>query len=149
LEEVTFIGYPNGWADEAHHTPIVRRGITATPMSLNFSAKPVYLVDGSVFGGSSGSPVFLFNEGSYPNGAGGIVLGTRLQLVGIMAATMVRNSQLPLSVSTQPHVKVAQEMNLGVAFNWQAIEETILELEKVYGLDYRAESSIPEQAQPE
>lgn len=103
-------------------------------MSLGFGGLPVYLVDGSVFGGSSGSPVFLFNQGSYPDGKGGLVIGTRIQLVGVMAATMVRHSALPLAVSTQPHVKLAQEMNLGIAFNWKAIVETLSELEKAYGI---------------
>lgn len=149
IEEVTFVGYPNGWADEAHHTPIVRRGLTATPMSLRFGGNPVYLVDGSVFGGSSGSPVLLFNQGSYSNGQGGLVVGTRFQLVGIMAQTLVRNSQLPLAVSTLPHVKVAQEMNLGVAFNWEAIAETISALEKAYGIQHATPAAEAAVAQPE
>jgi len=134
LEEVTFVGYPNGWSDELHHTPIVRRGITATPMGLKFGGKPVFLVDGSVFGGSSGSPVFLFNEGTYSDGQGNLVVGTRFQLVGIMAATLVRHSNLPMTVATQPHVKLAQEMNLGVAYNSHAIVETIAEFERVHGI---------------
>jgi hypothetical protein len=103
-------------------------------MSLRFGGNPVYLIDGSVFGGSSGSPVFLFNQGSYPDGQGNIILGTRFQLVGVMAATLVRNAQLPLAVSTQPHVKLAKEMNLGVAFNWEALNETLSALEKAYGI---------------
>ncbi|MDQ0103686.1 hypothetical protein J2T10_003351 [Paenarthrobacter nicotinovorans] len=149
LEEVTFVGYPNGWADDAHHTPIVRRGITATPMSLRFGGNPVFLVDGSVFGGSSGSPVFLFNKGSYSDGQNGIIVGTRFQLVGVMAATMVRHSQLPLAVSTQPHAKLAQEMNLGVAFNWEAIAETVVELEKFYKITHPDPTKEEALAQPE
>lgn len=149
LEEVTFIGYPSGWADGAHHTPIIRRGITATPMGLNFDGRPFFLVDGSVFGGSSGSPVFLLNEGSYTNGKGGLVVGSRLKLVGIIAQTMVHNSVLPVDVSTQPHVKLAKEMNLGVAINWWAIAETIEELDKFFGVPSPEHRLLAGVAKPE
>lgn len=124
IEEVTFIGYPNGNFDSAHLTPIVRRGITATPLELPFGGRPMFLVDGSVFGGSSGSPVFLFNEGSYSDGSGGLILGSRLLLVGIIAQTMIRHGLHPIVVSA-PQAHVAQELNLGVAFNWTAINETV------------------------
>jgi hypothetical protein len=124
IEEITFVGYPNGNYDRKHLTPIVRRGITATPLDLDMDGDPTFLVDGSVFGGSSGSPVFLLNEGSY-NLPDGMALGTRVALVGIIAATKVRHAQLPLAVATAPHVKLAQELNLGVAFNARAIRETI------------------------
>ncbi|MFR9797496.1 trypsin-like peptidase domain-containing protein, partial [Streptomyces sp. MS06] len=125
VEEITFIGYPNGHRDPKHFTPIVRRGITATPLDLDMGGDPAFLVDGSVFGGSSGSPVFLFNEGTYRSGVGGLTIGTRIVLVGIISATMVRHAQLPVEVANANHVKIAQELNLGVAFNARAIKETI------------------------
>jgi hypothetical protein len=125
IEEITFIGYPNGHYDEKHLTPFVRRGITATPMELDFSGKPTFLVDGSVFGGSSGSPVFLFNEGSYRGANNSLVVGSRLRLVGIIAATMLREARLPVEVANAEHVKIAQELNLGLAFNARAIKETV------------------------
>lgn len=134
LEEVTFVGYPNGWADPVHHTPIVRRGISASPITLRFGGRPVFLVDGSVFGGSSGSPVYLFNQGSYSSGGNGITIGSRFILIGIMAETLIRHSQLPLTVGTAPHALLAQELNLGVAFNWEAISETLRALLAAYNI---------------
>lgn len=124
IEEITFVGYPNGRGDPKHFTPIVRRGITATPIELDMGGDPAFLIDGSVFGGSSGSPVFLFNEGMF-RCAGGFELGTRYALVGIVAKSMIRNTQLPIEVASTPHVKIAQELNLGVAFNARAIRETL------------------------
>ncbi|AWI29772.1 trypsin-like peptidase domain-containing protein [Streptomyces tirandamycinicus] len=124
IEEVTFVGYPNGHRDPKHFTPIVRRGITATPVDLDMGGDPAFLIDGSVFGGSSGSPVFLWSEGSYRM-ATGLALGTRIALVGIIAKTMIRESQLPLEVASAPHVRIATELNLGVAFNARAIRETL------------------------
>ncbi|WP_158691044.1 trypsin-like peptidase domain-containing protein [Streptomyces sp. 351MFTsu5.1] len=134
IEEITFIGYPNGQQDPAHLTPIVRRGITATPLELPFSGKPSFLVDGSVFGGSSGSPVFLLNEGFYRSGPTSVAPGNRLVLVGVIAATMQRSTLLPLVVGHGPHVKLAQELNLGVAYNWHAIEQTIQEFGRRNGI---------------
>jgi hypothetical protein len=134
IEEITFIGYPNGHQDPAHLTPIVRRGITATPLELPFSGKPSFLVDGSVFGGSSGSPVFLLNEGFYRSGPNSVTPGNRLVLVGVIAATVQRSTLLPLVVGHGPHVKLAQELNLGVAYNWHAIEQTIQEFGRRNGI---------------
>jgi trypsin-like peptidase len=124
IEEITFVGYPNGHRDPKHFTPIVRRGITATPLDLDMGGEPAFLVDGSVFGGSSGSPVFLLSNGIYRT-AQGMVVGDRIVLVGVIAKTMLRTAQLPVEVATAPHVKIAQELNLGVAFNARAIRETL------------------------
>jgi hypothetical protein len=123
IEEITFIGYPDGRHDPKHLTPIVRRGITATPLDLDMGGAPTFLIDGSVFGGSSGSPVFLFNEGAY-RGPDGLQIGTRIALVGIIAQTWIRGDALPVEVAA-PHVKIAKELNLGVAFNSRAIKETV------------------------
>jgi hypothetical protein len=44
------------------------------------------MVDLACFPGSSGSPVFLFNIGSFPHRAGGFVIGNRIKLLGILYA---------------------------------------------------------------
>ncbi len=59
VEEVTFIGYPNGIYDMKNLLPIVRRGTTATPFQIDYVGEPKFLIDASVFPGSSGSPVFF------------------------------------------------------------------------------------------
>lgn len=156
IEEITFIGYPNGYYDSKHLTPVVRRGITATPLALDMEGTPAFLVDGSVFGGSSGSPVFLFNEGMYRGASGTTVVGSRLVLVGIIAMTMTRNAQLPVEVANTQHVKIAQELNLGVAFNARAIKETVEALMAAGGQRLKSADSgesaapvpVPEQSTP-
>lgn len=135
IEEITFVGYPDGRHDPKHLTPIVRRGITATPLDLDMGGTPTFLVDGSVFGGSSGSPVFLFNEGAY-RGPGGLQIGTRVALIGIIAQTWVRGDAFPVEVAA-PHVKIAKELNLGVAFNSRAIKQTVEAFAAVAGLKLR------------
>lgn len=89
IEEVIFIGYPSGIYDHENFSPIVRKGITASPIWNNFKGKPRFLIDAGVFPGSSGSPVFIYNEGSYASN-NGIAIGTRVFFIGIITGTMIR-----------------------------------------------------------
>lgn len=125
VEELGFIGYPNGQRDPYHLTPIVRRGTSATPLELPFAGKPSFLIDGSVFGGSSGSPVMLMDNGFYRTDKNTVTTGNRLVLVGIIAATMQRETLHPLLAASGPHIRVAQELNLGLVYNWHAIRQTL------------------------
>lgn len=84
MEEIVMIGYPNGLWDSAHNMPIIRRGITATHARLPWNGKPEFLIDAACFPGSSGSPVFLANLGSFSTENGGISLGTRVKLLGTL-----------------------------------------------------------------
>ena len=83
IENVTFIGYPSG--------SIIRQGITATPIWNDFKGEEVFLIDAGVFPGSSGSPVFIYNQGTYPV-KDGIALGSRLIFVGVLSQTMLRDN---------------------------------------------------------
>lgn len=91
IEDVTFIGYPNGLYDEKNKLSIIRKGITATPVWNDFQGEEVFLIDAGVFPGSSGSPVFIFNDGSYHTNDG-IIIGNRLLFVGVISQTMLRTS---------------------------------------------------------
>ena len=87
LEDVIMIGYPNGIWDPANNMPIVRRGVTATHPNLNYEGRREFMIDAACFPGSSGSPVFLYNNGSWTNRAGGMVMGgTRVKLLGLLYA---------------------------------------------------------------
>lgn len=109
IEDLTFIGYPNGLYDQINHNPIIRKGITATPIWNNFKGKPDFLIDGGVYPGSSGSPVFIYNQGSYGT-TEGITVGTRLYFVGVIYET---------SISTSNNQKTF--LNLGIAMNSKVI----------------------------
>lgn len=85
LEEVTMIGYPNGIWDERNNIPVMRRGITATPFYLDYQGKGEFMIDAACFPGSSGSPVFIINEGGYTSRQG-LVVGNRAILLGILYA---------------------------------------------------------------
>ena len=90
IENITFIGYPSGLSDRTNKIPIIRQGITATPIWNQFEGEDIFLIDAGVFPGSSGSPVFIYNQGSYPT-KDGITIGSRLLFVGVISETMIRD----------------------------------------------------------
>jgi len=92
VEDITFVGYPSGIYDRKNNIPVVRRGITATPVWNDFDGKPIFLIDAGVYPGSSGSPVLIINSGSYST-KNGIVVGNRVLFLGIVSSTMTRAEQ--------------------------------------------------------
>jgi V8-like Glu-specific endopeptidase len=91
IEDVTFIGYPSGIYDAYNSTPLVRRGITASPIWNDFKGESCFLIDAGVYPGSSGSPVFIYNQGSYGSDLG-LAIGTRLLFIGVITDTMIGKS---------------------------------------------------------
>lgn len=91
IEDIIFIGYPSGLRDEKNSTPLIRRGITATPAWNNFQGEPCFLIDAGVFPGSSGSPVFILNQGAYPTKSG-LAVGSRLLFLGVIFQTLSRST---------------------------------------------------------
>jgi hypothetical protein len=85
LEEILMVGYPNGIWDSINNLPIFRRGITATACNQNYQGRSEFLVDAAVFPGSSGSPVFICNEGTYAED-NSLFFGGRLLFIGVLYA---------------------------------------------------------------
>lgn len=119
LEDVLFIGYPAALRDDVNLTPISRKGMTGTPISIDFNGNPVFLISASVFGGSSGSPVFIFNEGSYSTPAG-LIVGGRLLFLGILAESYYSQKSIPNTQSID-----IQYIDSGVVYKSHTIVETI------------------------
>ena len=87
VENVLMIGYPNGLWDTINNMPLIRKGITATNVKLDYNGKKVFLIDAACFPGSSGSPIILCDIGSYHDKYGNINFGkSRLFLLGILYA---------------------------------------------------------------
>lgn len=129
LEEVVFVGYPNGIYDSVNLLPVFRRGITATPLQIDHNGKPVFLVDASVFPGSSGSPVFIYNIGGYGT-RNGLRTGTRLFFLGVIAQVAYREDEGILefrSIPTAqiPIIRTKEMIDLGVAFKASTVVETV------------------------
>jgi hypothetical protein len=139
LEEVVFIGYPNGIWDTTNFLPIFRKGTTATPIGVDFQGKKQFLVDASVFPGSSGSPVFLYNKGMYSDRKGNTTIGTRLSFLGVIASVFFREdinqiALIPEQAASTP-VAIAREMiDLGIVFKAHTVLEAVEQLLKERGV---------------
>jgi hypothetical protein len=130
VESVTFIGYPNGVWDSKNLLPVARRGTTASPLQVDFEGTPRFLIDASVFGGSSGSPVFILNNGSWATKDGNFVVGSRFHFVGVIAAVFYRthlNQIIPVPIPTQvqPMVQQQEMIDLGIVFKASTVVEAI------------------------
>jgi S1-C subfamily serine protease len=120
---VLFAGFPNGMFDEKHYLPIFRRGYVATAPDLDFNGAPVFLIDASVFSGSSGSPVFTVGDG--------LIGGTpALKLLGVVSAVYTQSTEGSITwrkspTTSVPVPTVEQMIDLGVVFKARCIRETI------------------------
>jgi len=128
LEEVTFVGYPIGIWDTENLLPILRKGITATPFSIDFEGKKQFLIDASVFPGSSGSPVFMYSSGTYHDNKGGTHIGSLLFFLGILAKVYIHNEEGDIIVEEAPtqlraYVNIEQKIDLGIVLKNNVIVE--------------------------
>ena len=130
IEHVTFIGYPNGIWDSKNLLPVARRGTTASPLQVDFENTPRFLIDASVFGGSSGSPVFIFNQGMFTDKAGGTAIGSRILFIGVVAAVFFRTQlneivAVPIPTLNQPMARQQEMIDLGIVFKARTVVEVI------------------------
>lgn len=140
VESVTFIGYPNGIWDSKNLLPVARRGTTASPIEVDFEGTPRFLIDASVFGESSGSPVFILNQGSWATKDGGMVVGSRFHFVGVVAAVFLRKQwneivAVPIPTAAKPMVQSEEMIDLGIVFKARTIVETIEAFLKAHNVD--------------
>jgi hypothetical protein len=126
LESVVFVGYPMGLYDKKNQLPILRVGYTASPIWADFEGEPRFLIDAEVFGGSSGSPVFILNEGAYSTPSG-IAIGVRFFLIGMVTSAI---NTTPGSVLPNQHI------GIGSVLRADAIKAFLLsEADRFKGLD--------------
>lgn len=130
IEDILIIGYPNGIYDKKNLLPIVRKGITATPANIDFEGKPIFLIDASIFPGSSGSPVFICNTGGTSKQGFDKQSKTRFIFMGIVASVLIKQDInkieiINIPVKDIPFVKTSQMLDLGIVFKSHCIIETI------------------------
>lgn len=130
IEDIVFLGYPNNIWDDVNNLPVIRRGITATHLAVDFRGKKQFLIDASVFPGSSGSPVFILKVGSYNSRAGGLVVGNKLAFLGIVSSVFYRREEGKIEMAEAPTamvpVPVSQEMvDLGLVIKASALIEVV------------------------
>ena len=121
IEDIIIVGYPDGVWDGKNNLPLVRRGITASSLHYDFDGKPQFIMDAAIFGGSSGSPVLLYNEGQYI-AKNGIMFGTRIKLVGINRAVFLHPITGEVTKLDQQNTALGKTLhqmpnNLGIAIH--------------------------------
>jgi hypothetical protein len=153
VEMVTFVGYPNGIWDSKNMLPVARRGTTASPIEVDFEGTPRFLVDASVFGGSSGSPVFILNQGTYAMKDGSIAIGSRFYFVGVIAAVFFRTQlnqiiAVPIPTQVQPMAQEQEMIDLGIVFKARTVVETVEAFLKAQNVSISSSAPLPEASTP-
>ncbi len=130
MEEVVMVGYPIGLSDNHNHKPIIRQGITATHLKNDYQGEKHFLIDMACFPGSSGSPIFILNEGIYHSGHN-IYASDRILFVGILFGGPQFTAQGILqfvNLPNIPHPVIQMPINLGIAIK----STELLEFENVF-----------------
>lgn len=129
IERVIFIGYPESFWDAHNNLPIVRQGLTASHALVDFDNQPQFIVDASIYRGSSGSPVFVLRQGSWAEG-NQLKLGEELILLGVLGGAKQKKELIPLITSAgapiQNHFALRDVLlDLGIVYKARTISETI------------------------
>ena len=101
LEAIVMVGYPNGLWDKTNNLPIFRKGVLASDYKYDWNGKKEFLIDAACFPGSSGSPVLLFEVGSYQT-RNALVMGSRIKLLGVLYAGPQHTIHGDIQVVTVP-----------------------------------------------
>lgn len=129
IEEVLMIGYPNGMWDEAHNMPLVRRGITASPVYLDYNGLPIFLIDAACYPGSSGSPVFIYRNGMTQDKFGNLYAKSTLKLIGIQHA--VPTQTLKGEIKIIPTATLFTESHIMINLGYIIKSKCILEMSEL------------------
>lgn len=85
VEPITMVGYPIGLWDTVNNLPIFRHGYTASHPAYDFNRPGIGLVDIACFPGSSGSPIYVLDEGSFQDKYGSVDIGvSRIIFLGVL-----------------------------------------------------------------
>jgi hypothetical protein len=127
IEQIVMIGYPNGLWDEFNNRPIARKGLTASHAMMKWNGQRRFVIDAACFPGSSGSPVFLYEDGIYRSG-NGMAPGTQSRLIGTLFAGPLFSAEGRIEVKEIPTAAIAvpvtdMMMNLGFVVHADAIDD--------------------------
>jgi hypothetical protein len=134
FDDIYFIGYPNGLYDKYNLLPIIRKGAFATPFEIDFENKPKFLIDASVFPGSSGSPVFFIKRlEDNLNNNNNIFKANKIQLIkpkiyflGIVSSVYIQPDLFDIiEMPTHKKIVAHHKIDIGVVFKSIEIEKLI------------------------
>lgn len=145
IEQIMLVGYPNGLFDTASMLPIARRGQTATPIFNDYNRLPAFLIDASVFPGSSGSPVVLYDRGTFTTRDGATHVGSRFALLGVVAAVHTRQVNGIVQMINTATATFEDMIDLGIVFKSSAIQECVFALFENTGLPLPMSALSPDE----
>ncbi len=131
IEDVYMIGYPNGLWDKKNNMAIIRKGLTATPYSIDFNGNKQFLIDMSVYPGSSGSPILLYDNGFTSRNGTISIGGNHIWLLGIVFQVFQRCITGDVNIESTPiaSVKLTSSsfvpINLGIVIKAERLLDFI------------------------
>jgi V8-like Glu-specific endopeptidase len=130
IEPVVMVGYPNGLWDEVNNRPISRTGLTASHPLRRWNGYRQFVIDAACFIGSSGSPVFLYEDGMFRTGGANYSPGTRVRLLGVLFAgpMMTQEGRLEtvaIPTSTRSVPVIEGMLNLGFVAHADVLDEFV------------------------
>ncbi len=135
LEDILMVGYPNGLWDERHNLPVFRKGITATPIAIDYNDAKEFLIDAACFKGSSGSPVLICDIGHVKNKYGGMTIGdSRVFLLGVLYSAPHATLEGEIVMDNRPgfqtdaKAKTRTPINIGRVLNYKTLRELTAEI---------------------
>lgn len=143
IESVIMVGYPKGLMDKAHNMPLVRQGITASWLKLDFDNEPKFLIDCTSIPGSSGSPVFVNTRQSKVDDESGTLYLDNIdyKFVGITETMYDRTQKEPVKEvasdgtireRTDLYVEVSVDNNLGGVIKSTELFNIIDQVKQIY-----------------
>lgn len=115
IQNLIMIGYPSGIWDSVNNLPIIRKGINATPLYENYQGEEAFAVDIATYRGSSGSPVFIYDNGSYINN-NEVKFGSRLIFVGVIKEAHLSTKKHTDEITTE------EMLHIGIAIKARKID---------------------------
>lgn len=109
--DVVFVGYPDGFYDEKHYLPLLRKGALASIPWVDFDGRGQMIIDAGVFPGSSGSPVYASIKGKY-------------RLLGLVAQGKIRDLDF-VDVANSDKAMPIVFAGLGVVWKSKLIRDVI------------------------
>ena len=107
--DVLFVGYPNDFYDTRNNLPLARKGSLSSIPSVDFEGKGELVIDAEVFGGSSGSPVFIDWDNKY-------------RLLGVLSRSVNRTERL---VGRTIAIEMREHIGLGIVIKQRHVKELI------------------------
>lgn len=142
-EDLLILGYPAGIFSETNYLPLVKPGLLSSSSSEDLSLNlgngqaikgKIYLIDGSLFGGNSGGPVFIkprWKVQKREDGFGSTVRlgeGLPLYLLGIQSSSLQMKDKIYTRVykeseKAQEYIEVEKDIMLNVVFGAEYIND--------------------------